>query len=183
MSASSDLSRAALLELLAQHLETTLAELTALPADRRLHPLKPSRANPAIIWTPSDHVAHLIGVEQYFNRLIEGLIEQAAAQPPTAETPAQPPAPSPVEAMAAVHALNDRWILKQRDKTFDELVAMARATRAQSLALLERLTDEQLALTLPVPWGTATVAELFALYARHTDMHLEFIRTGLAAPA
>lgn len=179
MNAPSDMSRSALAERLTQHLETTLAELTALSAEQRLRPLKPSRANPAIVWTPCDHFAHTIGVERYFNEAIEKALAapSAAAPPPTAAPP-----PSREEAMAAVHALNDQWILKQRDKTFDELTAMARTVRAQTLALLERLTDEQLAMTIPVPWGTATMAELFALYVRHTDMHLGFIRTGLSAP-
>ncbi|MCS7079289.1 MAG: DinB family protein [Chloracidobacterium sp.] len=176
----SDLSRAALTASLKQSLETALAELTALPTDQRLRPLKPSRANPDIRWTPCDHFAHLIGVEQYFNQTIE----QALAEPPVATPPlTAAPNRSREEAMAAVHALNDQWILKQRDKTFEELAAMARAVRAQTLALLERLTDDQLALPIPVPWGTATVAEIFALYVRHTDMHLGFIRTGLSAPA
>lgn len=180
MNTPPDPSRAALAELLTRHLETALAELTALPADQRLRPLKPSRANPDIVWTPCDHLAHLIGVERYFNQAIEkALTETPAADPP----PTDAPLPSREEAMAAVHALNDQWILKQRDKTFDELTAMARAVRAQTLALLERLTDQQLVMTLPVPWGTATTAELFALYVRHTDMHLGFIRTGLSAPA
>ncbi|OYT73392.1 MAG: hypothetical protein CFK52_02150 [Chloracidobacterium sp. CP2_5A] len=181
MNTAPDLSRAALTDSLTRSLDSAVAELTALSADQRARPLKPSRANPDIVWTPCDHFAHLIGVERYFNRAIEkALAEQPGAAPqPQADAPTGPRE----EAMAAVHALNDQWILKQRDKSFDELVAMAQATRAQTLALLERAADAQLTRRLPAPWGLATVAEIFALHARHTDLHLGFIRAGLSGTA
>ncbi|MFQ3582629.1 DinB family protein [Chloracidobacterium validum] len=181
MDATPALSRTTLATMLTQNLESSLQELASLPDEKRRCPLKPSRANPDIIWTPCDHLAHLIGIERYFNRQIE----QALAENPSAAPARQANAPTRPreEAMAAVHALNDQWILKHRDKSFDELVAMARETRTETLAWLERTSDAQLELTLPVPWGLATLAEIFALHVRHTEMHLGFIRSGLTAVA
>ncbi len=174
MDTAPNLSRAALTDALTQSLDAVVAALTALSPDQRARPLKPSRANPGIVWTPCDHFAHLIGVERYFNQAVEKAL---------AEQPAAAPTRSRDEAMAAVHALNDQWILKQRDKSFEELATMARATRAQTLALLERADDAQLTLGIPAPWGIATVAEIFALHARHAEMHLGFIRAGLSETA
>jgi|AFSR01.1.fsa_nt_gi hypothetical protein len=173
--------RTQLREQLTQSLEAAIHELTALSDAQRTCPLKPSRANPDIVWTPCDHFAHLIGTEQYFQREIEkALTESPEAHPqPYTGAPNHPDE----DIMAAVHAFNDRWILKHRDKSFAELVAMARETRAYTLALLDRTSDEQLTRSMRVPWGLATIGEVFELQMRHMAMHLGFIREGLAAKA
>lgn len=173
--------RVRLREQLTQHIEATVRELTALSDAQRTCPLKPSRANPDIIWTPCDHFAHLIGTERYFQQAIEKAV---AANPEARPQPAANAPNRPNEdVMAAVHAFNDQWILKQRAKSFAELVDLARETRQRTLDLLDRTSDDQLACTLPVPWGLATVGEVFELQMRHAEMHLGFIRQGLTAKA
>ncbi len=181
MDTTSELSREGLRERLTHSLEAAIQELTALSDAQRTCPLKPSRANPDIVWTPCDHFAHLIGSEQYFQRAIEkALTGNPEARPhPSANAPNRPNE----DTMAAVHAFNDQWILKHRDKSFAELVAMARETRARTLDLLDRTSDDQFACSMPVPWGLATIGEVFDLQTRHMAMHLGFIREGLAAKA
>jgi hypothetical protein len=52
--------------------------------------------------------------------------------------------------------------------------------RQQSLALLEELTDEQLALPVPgAPWADGTIGGLLIANAHHMEQHLSWIEEGL----
>ncbi len=155
------------------------AALKALTPEQLEKGLKPSRADESIVWTAKDHFSHLIGIEKLFNGLIQAVL--AGAPNPLAGDPSAPPK-SKEEIMAPIHQKNDRWILSLREKSLDELIEMAKDVRAETLALLEKTSNEDLARVISgFPWGDSAVAHLFALHAKHGSQHLGFIREGLAA--
>src|SRR5439155_12583972 len=61
------------------------------------------------------------------------------------------------EVMKNVHTMTEAWVLEHREKTLSEVVALGQYVRADTLALLAALGDEQLAERLPgAPCGDGT---------------------------
>lgn len=79
--------------------------------------------------------------------------------------------------MAAVHEMTDEWQQRHHDKSFDEVVALGSAARAETLALLSELTDDQLQEVLPgAPWADGTVGGVLAANADHGRMHWKWAK-------
>lgn len=155
------------------------AALKALTPEEFEKGLKPSRADESIVWTAKDHFSHLIGIEKLFNGIVQQIL--AGGPNPLAGDPSAPPR-TKEEIMAPIHQMNDKWILPLREKSLDELIEMAKGVREQTLALLEKTSDEDLGRVISgFPWGDSAVAHLFVLHAKHGSQHLGFIREGLAA--
>jgi hypothetical protein len=87
--------------------------------------------------------------------------------------------------MAGVHRWTESWADEHRGKPLDELVRIGLAVRADTLALLASLTDEQLASTIPgAPWADGTVGGILAVNADHGRQHFAWAQEGTAsAPA
>jgi hypothetical protein len=86
------------------------------------------------------------------------------------------------EIMASVHAWTEEWADENRGKPFDELVTIGLAVRADTLALLSELSDEQLASKIPgAPWADGTVGGIMAANADHGRMHWQWAEEGPAA--
>jgi len=61
--------------------------------------------------------------------------------------------------MATVHEMTESWVIQHQDKALPAVVALGQKARAETLALLAELTDEQLAEKLPgAPGPTAPSA-------------------------
>ena len=85
------------------------------------------------------------------------------------------------EIMARVHAMNEEWVAKHRDKSFNEVVAIGQKVRGETLELLASLTDEQLQQQLPgAPWGDGTIGGVMAINGDHGRRHYDSVAAGLA---
>lgn len=83
--------------------------------------------------------------------------------------------------MARVHALNEKWIIEQRGKSFDEVVALGQQVRADTLVLVARLTEAQLNEKVPgAPWGDGTIGGILAINGDHARQHYGWVTNGLA---
>lgn len=159
----------------------------ALPEDELLRGATASEHDPSTMWSAKDHLAHLAGIEKNFVRMIErhfsgdanpvGLTRGADGKPRSRD-----------EIMASVHKMTEDWVLQHRDKPLLEVIALGQDARAETLALIARLSDAQLAEKLPgAPWADGTIGGVLAVNADHGRMHWSWVKTGLrgdeAAPA
>jgi hypothetical protein len=139
-----------------------------------------SRQSPESKWSAKDHLAHLVGIEIAFNGIIKRHLEGndnaigiAVNEDGTRR--------SQEEIMAVVHALNEKWVKEHHDKSFDEIVAIGQKVRAETLALLAGLSDEQLNQKVPgAPWSDATVGGIIAVNGDHARQHFKWVTAGLA---
>ncbi|MGA0864017.1 MAG: DinB family protein [Ilumatobacteraceae bacterium] len=151
----------------------TYAELS----HEQLHAdLTRSEHDPENWWSALDHLAHLALIERNFAQMVRrhvkgdndpvGMSRDTSGAPRTRD-----------QIMAAVHEMTDEWQQRHHDKTFDEVVALGAAARADTLALLSELTDEQLQEVLPgAPWADGTVGGVLAANADHGRMHWKWAR-------
>jgi hypothetical protein len=91
----------------------------------------------------------------------------------------------PIEdVMPRIHAWTERWAEKHRGKPLGELVRVGLAIRADTLALLSELTDDQLASVIPnAPWADGTVGGILAANADHGRQHFKWAKEGAEAGA
>ncbi len=140
-----------------------------------------SRDQPETKWSALDHLAHLSGIETVFNALIRrhlagdpqpiGFMRNADGT--KAELP---------EIMARVHALNETWVSEHRGKSFSEVVALGQRVRAETLALLAELTDDELQQRVPdAPWADGTVGGILGVNGDHARQHHGWVTRSLAA--
>ena len=81
--------------------------------------------------------------------------------------------------MAYVHAFTEKWKVEQQGKPLDELVRIGLAVRADTLALLAELDDDQLASKIPgAPWADGTVGGVLSVHAAHARMHRQWSEAG-----
>lgn len=116
-------------------------------------------------WTVQDTLAHLCAGETGNAMIARRILEGVA---------------KPVEGFD-LNRWNQRQVEKRRDKTPDELWQELEAARAETLALLDSLTPEQLQLRGYRTTGDETTLEgVFRQIARHERAHTEDIRVALA---
>jgi hypothetical protein len=139
-----------------------------------------SEHDPSSMWSIKDHIAHLAGIERNFVRMIRrhlagapdpvGLRERPDGTPRTTE-----------EIMTSVHEMTESWVVEHRARPLSEVVALGQASRAETLALLAELSDEQLAARLPgAPWADGTIGGVVATNADHGRLHWHWIKQGRA---
>ena len=153
-----------------------LATYAALSDDQMRADLTQSEHDPSNWWSALDHLAHLALIERNFAQMVRrhvrgdddpvGMSRDGAGVPRTRD-----------QIMAAVHEMTDEWQQRHHDKSFDEVVALGASARAETLALLAELTDEQLQEVLPgAPWADGTVGGVLAANADHGRMHWKWAR-------
>jgi hypothetical protein len=152
----------------------------SLTPDELVRGVTPSEHDPSTMWSPKDHLAHLSGIERNFVRMIRrhlagdanpvGLRERDDGTPRTMD-----------EVMKAVHEMTESWVVEHRAKSLTEVVALGQAARAETLALLGELSDEQLAEKLPgAPWADGTIGGVIGVNADHGRMHWHWVKQGVA---
>ena len=152
----------------------------AMPGEELLRPATPSEHDASTSWNAKDHLVHLAGIEKTFVRMIErhfagdanpvGLTNDDAGAPRSRD-----------EILAMVHAANEAWVATHRGKPLLDVIALGQEARAETLALLARLSDAQLAERLPgAPWADGTVGGVLAVNADHGRMHWRWVKDGLA---
>jgi hypothetical protein len=165
---------------LSQDRAWTLDTWVALPTNELSRGITSSRHDPEASWSAKDHLAHLAGIEAAFNGIIRKYI---AGDPNPIGILKNPDGTTPTreEVMTRVHAMNEAWVQKHRDKSFSEVVALGQKIRSETLALLAELTDEQLQEKLPgAPWADGTIGGVIAINGDHARQHHGWVKRGFS---
>jgi hypothetical protein len=136
-----------------------------------------SEAESGGMWTAKDHVAHLAMIERAF----QGMIRRHLAGE---ENPVGFGGGGRDEIIARVHKGNEDNVREHKDDDLDTLFADLDAARADTLALMDELTDEQLAAPLPgAPWADGTIGGVLITNAYHAIQHWQWVEEGLQQAA
>lgn len=123
-----------------------------------------STENPA--WNVHDLLAHLAGAE----RGLQGTVQRFLAGQPLPDG-------------FSLDYWNQRQVAKQQERAIPDLLASLEASRVDSLALLDSLSDEQLAVRGLHPAGFDTsVGGIFRVMAMHELDHGQEIALALGLP-
>jgi hypothetical protein len=159
-----------------------LEAIAAMTEEERTAPRTRSEADPDSWWSHADHFIHTTAIEQRFNEMIRRHLrgEQGMDRNMVDDAGA---ALRPIEdIMAYVHRMTEDWKLRNEGKSLDELVRIGLAVRADTLALLAELDDEQLASKIPgAPWADGTVGGIMAVHTDHARMHHHWATEGTPA--
>ena len=143
----------------------------------------PSEHDASTAWSAMDHLAHLAGIEKSFNRMIRSHLD-GDAEPVGLGIDAAGKPRSREQVMAAVHRSNEDWVSANQGMSLSEIVAAGQRVRSETLALLSKLTAEELLETLPgAPWADGTIAGVLSVNGDHGRMHWSWLREGLRAAA
>lgn len=149
----------------------------ALPADRLAAPCTESQTAGEAPWSAKDHIAHLAMIERAFQGMIRRTIS-GEKNPVGLEFKGA----SMTDIMIRVHQGNQDNVEQHRQDDLDTLFADLDAARADTLALLESLTDEQLASPLPgAPWNDGSIGGVLLTNAHHAIQHWAWVEEGLQA--
>lgn len=169
-----------------QQLLTTLADqrtelrrrYTAFPDDVVSQPCTPSEAEGDSRWTPKDHLAHLVRVEEAFL----GMARRTAAGETAPIRLGTSAGASREEILARVHKDNEEHVAALRDRSVPDLLDALDAARAETLAFIETIDDDQLDATIVgAPWGDGTIGGVLMANAGHEGQHLGWVDEGLAS--
>lgn len=159
-----------------------LEAIAAMSEEERNEPRTRSEDNPDSWWTNADHFIHTTLIEKNFNEMIRRHVRGETAM--AAQMVGEPGGtrPSVTDIMSYVHRMTEAWKVEQEGKPLDELVKIGLAVRADTLLLLNELTDEQLASRVPgAPWGDGTVAGIMAVHTDHFHQHQTWAAEGTPA--
>lgn len=155
-----------------------LETYVALSPDDLVRGVTPSEHDASVTWSPKDHLAHLAGIERNFNAMVRRHVA-GDANPVALDRSGDGARLTRGEIMARVHRMNEDWVREHRARTLSELVALTQAIRAETLALMAELTDEQLLEKLPgAPWADGTIGGVLAVNADHGRMHWHWVKEG-----
>jgi hypothetical protein len=175
-----------------------LEQYAAMSDEDRARPITTSKHDSSAEWSAKDHLVHLSGIERAFNRMVRrhlegdpnpvGLTARPDGSTPSREELMRMLKETSEEALrkreeitSRVHAMNEEWVAKHRDKSFNEVVAIGQKVRGETLELLASLTDEQLQQQLPgAPWGDGTIGGVMAINGDHGRRHYDSVAAGLA---
>jgi hypothetical protein len=130
-------------------------------------------------WAAKDHLAHIANIERTFQGIIERTLAGERAPVGIGGKGA-----SFHELMAAVHRMNEAHVDANRSASLADLLADIATARATSLALLDRVSDDELARPVPgAPWADGTIGGVFITLGYHDQQHKAWVTEGLAARA
>lgn len=128
-------------------------------------------------WAAKDHLAHIASIERTFQGIVERTL--AGERAPVAIGRSGAPIE---ELMATVHKMNEDHVDANRATALDALLADIAAARADTLALLDRVPDDDLARPVPgAPWADGTIGGVLITLGYHDQQHMAWVTEGLAA--
>lgn len=153
-----------------------LLERLAQMSEEELHaPRTFSEHDDASRWSFADHFIHTTLIERNWNDMFRRHLRGDRGMERRVREDGTPQ--SMEEIMASVHSWTEEWKVEHDGKSFDELVRIGLATRAETLALLAELSDEELASKIPgAPWADGTVGGIMAANADHGRMHFHWAK-------
>jgi hypothetical protein len=157
-----------------------LETVTALSHGEVTKPATQSAHDPASMWSAKDHLAHLVGIEESFVQMIRNFLG-GEANPVAVVNNADGTRKPMDEIMRYVNEMNEWWVIKCRPKPLAEIIALGQQARAQTIALLGELSDEQLTQKLPgAPWADGTIGGVLSVNADHGRLHWKLVKDGWA---
>lgn len=133
----------------------------------------------AAMWTPKDHLAHVLGGERFFQGVIKRALE-GADDPLGFYT--HTGSDDPAAHNDLINQANERGALRYRAEPTEALLARFAETRQATLALLDTLDDARLAQPVAhSPYGAdTTIGSLFAIIASHGVRHIRWLDAAIA---
>jgi hypothetical protein len=125
-------------------------------------------------WTPKDHLAHLIRIEEAFLMAARRTLLDEARPIRFSGTTRE-------EIIAGVHRDNEAQVAELRDLDVDHLLTKLEAARASTLGFIADLDEDQLDTKIPgAPWNDGTIGGVLLTNAHHEAQHLAWVDEGLA---
>lgn len=147
-----------------------LARLGAMSEDDLRAPRTFSEHDPDSRWSFADHFVHTTLIEQNWNDMFRRHVSGDQGLAPRLRSDGS--RQSMDEIMAGIHGWTEEWKAEHEGKPFVELVRIGQAVRAETLALLAELSDEELESKIPgAPWADGTVGGIMAANADHGRLH------------
>lgn len=164
---------------LAAQQERLNAWFHALSHDEMLRPVTASEVENATMWTPKDHLVHVLGAERYLQGAIKRAMDGAEdaigffTQTGTDDHAAH---------RNVINQANERSASKYRAEPVEAIFARMDETRQATLALLKATDDAQLAQSVAhSPFGDGTLGALFLTVAQHGGQHIAWLDAALTA--
>jgi hypothetical protein len=169
--------RDAIIGKLAKERERLEEHFRSLSADDLVCACTQSEAEDGAPWSAKDHIAHLAMIERAFQGMIRRHLS-GEKDPVGLDFSGA----SRAEVIARIHKGNEDNVREHKDDDIDTLFADLDAARADTLALIGELTDEQLATPLPgAPWADGTIGGVLMTNAYHAIQHWQWVEEGLGA--
>jgi hypothetical protein len=150
----------------------------AIDPERLVEPCTVSLADPDFWWTAKDHFAHLISVERIFTgRFVTNYVD--GAKDSVGSVLGDVPKELADASMLAAQ-VNDRWVKKYHDASFDELVIKGEQERQRTYELLARIPDDKFEDQIPgALWDGGSVGSMLCVaYGRHGRQHWDWVQEG-----
>ena len=141
-----------------------------------------SEHDPDSRWSFADHFVHTTLIERNWNEMFRRHVAGDRGLEPRLRDDGSPQ--SMDEIMASIHSWTEEWKAEHNGKPFIELVRIGQEVRADTLALLASLTDDELQSEIPgAPWADGTVGAIMAANADHGRMHYAWAKQDPVAAA
>ena len=168
-------ARAEIIDKLHRERDALEERYRALTPEQLTAPCTESQTEGEAPWSAKDHVAHLAMIERAFQGMIRRTIS-GESNPVGLDFKGA----SMSDIMIRVHQGNQDNVDEHRDDDLDTLFADLDAARADTLALIDQLTDEQLAAPLPgAPWNDGSIGGVLITNAHHAIQHWAWVEEGL----
>jgi hypothetical protein len=152
------------------------ARYRAMPAAVVSSPCTDSEDADGERWTPKDHLAHLVRIEEAFLGAARRTLEKE-------DRPIRFSGTTREEILAGVHRDNEAQVVSMREQDVEQLLTTLAERRAETLAFIETLDEDQLDTTIPgAPWNDGTIGGVLMTNAHHEAQHLAWVDQALAAP-
>ena len=153
--------------------------IRSIPAEELHAPRTRSEHDPDSWWSHADHFVHTALIERSFNEMVRRHVRGERGMDPAMVDESGAALRPMDDLMAYVHAYTEDWKQRHAGRPLDELVRVGLAVRADTLALLAELTDEQLASRIPgAPWSDGTVGGVLSVHAAHARLHRRWSEDG-----
>ena len=152
-----------------------LERIGAMSEEELTAPRTFSEHDPESRWSYADHFIHTTLIERNWNEMFRRHVGGEQGLAPRKREDGSPQ--SMDEIMASIHGWTEEWKAEQNGKPFVELVRIGQEVRADTLALLAELSDEDLLSKIPgAPWADGTVGGIMAANADHARMHFAWAK-------
>jgi predicted DNA-binding ribbon-helix-helix protein len=146
----------------------------AMPADVLASACTDSEAEGGERWTPKDHLAHLLRIEEAFLAAARRTMLDEAHPIRFSGTTRE-------EILAGVHRDNEEHVAALRDLDVEHLLAKLEAARQNTLNFISTLDEDALDKKIPgAPWNDGTIGGVLMTNAHHELQHLAWVDEGLA---
>jgi len=169
-------TRADILHALTEDHQNFLAYYDMLTPEELAQPCTQSGVPEGKPWTPKDHLAHLVLIERTFQSIIKNTLRGDADPVGFSRRGAK----NKEEIKVWIDQNNQTYADAHHEDSIETILSDLAATREKTLALLEQLTDEQLASAIPGShWTDGTIGGLLITNAHHERLHQKWVTEGL----